>query len=105
MYTVHIWLKKKDGMSADEFRDHWLERHAPIARDGYGHLRGYRVHLVTGSPRGQEALYDGVAELAWDTRDDFENDMRSDAARAATEDLERFTDGFGLLYVEERRVK
>src|SRR5919108_3456604 len=59
MYTVHIWLKKKDGMSPEEFRDYWLEKHAPITRDGYEHLRSYKVHLVTGAPRGQDVLYDG----------------------------------------------
>jgi len=105
MYTVHIWLKKNDGMSAEEFRDYWLEKHVPIARDGYEHLRGYTVHLVTAAPRGQEVPYDGVAELAWDSRDDFAVDMKSDAARAGTEDLAKFTDGFGLLFVEQHQVK
>ena len=105
MYTVHIWLKKRDGMSAEEFRDYWLEKHAPIARDGYEHLRSYKVHLVMGGPRGQDVLYDGVAELAWDSREDFAADMKTDASRAGTEDLARFTEGFGLLFVEQHQVK
>ena len=63
MFTAHIWLKKKDDMSVDEFRDYWLEKHAPITRDGYENLLGYKVRLVTGAPKGQETLYDGVAEL------------------------------------------
>ena len=105
MYRVHIWLKKKDDMSIEEFRDHWLTRHAPVARDGYEGLRGYTVSLVTGAPRGQEPLYDGVAELTWDSRDDFAADMKSDAARAGTEDLQSFTDGFGLMFVERHEVK
>jgi uncharacterized protein (TIGR02118 family) len=105
MYTVHIWLKKKEGMSAEEFRDYWLEKHVPIARDGYANLRSYTVHLVTGAPRGQEILYDGVAELGWDSRDDFAADMKGDAAGASTDDLARFTDGFGLLFVEQHQVK
>jgi uncharacterized protein (TIGR02118 family) len=105
MYRAQIWLRKKQGWSADEFREHWLERHAPIARDGYQHLRSYVVNLVTGAPRGQEPIYHGVAELSWDNREDFAADMKSDAARAGTEDLDTFTDGFGMVFVEQHVVK
>ena len=47
MFRVHIWLKKKAGMSDEEFRDYWLQKHAPIARDGYEHLGGYVVNVAT----------------------------------------------------------
>lgn len=102
---VHIWLRKKEGMSVEEFRDHWVNTHAPIARDGYENLRGYLVNLVTRVPEGQEAPYDGVAELSWDSREGFSADMKSDAARRATEDLANFTSAFGLLFVERFDVK
>ena len=105
MYTVHIWVKRKQDMDPEAFRDHWLNRHAPIARDGYEHLKGYVVHLATGAPKGQEPLFDGVAELTWDSREDFGADMRSDAAKAGTEDLERFADSFGLTFTERHVVK
>ena len=105
MYTVNIWLRRKDGMPEDEFRRYWVETHAPIARDGYEFLRSYVVSFVTGAPRGQEAPYDGIAELSWDTREDFAADMKSDAARRGTEDLENFTSSFGLVFVEKQDVK
>ena len=104
MYKVHIWLRKREDMSAEEFREYWLTRHAPIARDGYERLRGYAVKVVTGAPRDQQAPYDGIAELSWDSREDFAADMRSEAARRGTEDLGRFTSGFGLVFVEEHTV-
>jgi len=103
--TAHIWLKKKDGMSVDEFRDHWLNTHAPIARDGYQHLRSYVVSLVTGAPGGAEPLYDGVAELTWDDREGFVADMRSEASKRGNEDLASFTEAFGMAYVESHTVK
>jgi uncharacterized protein (TIGR02118 family) len=102
---VHIWLRKKAGMSDEDFREYWLTTHAPIAGDGYQHLRGYMVHLVTRVPEGQERPYDGVAELTWDDRDGFKADMQSDVAARSTEDLKNFTDAFGLLFVEEHSVK
>ena len=102
---VHIWLRKKEGMSPEEFRDYWLTTHAPIARDGYEHLTGYDVSLVTRVPEGQEAPYDGIATLSWDDRDGFKADMGSETAATSTEDLKNFTDAFGLLFVEEHSVK
>lgn len=102
---VHIWLRKKAGMSDEDFREYWLTTHAPIAGDGYQHLRGYTVHLVTRVPEGQERLYDGVAELTWEDRDGFKADMQSDVAARSTEDLKNFTDAFGLLFVDEHSVK
>jgi uncharacterized protein (TIGR02118 family) len=105
MFKAHIWLKKKQGMSDEDFRGYWVEKHAPIARDGYEHLKGYVVNLATGAPKGQEAPFDGVAELTWDSRDDFVADMKSEAAQAGTEDLAAFTDGFGMYFVEQHVVK
>lgn len=102
---VHIWLRKKAGLSDEEFRDYWLEKHAPIARDGYEHLKGYTVALVTRVPEGQEAPYDGIATLEWDDRDGFKTDMGSETAKQSTEDLANFTSAFGLLFIEEHTVK
>jgi uncharacterized protein (TIGR02118 family) len=105
MVHAHIWLRKKDGMSGDEFRDYWLGKHAPIARDGYENLRGYVVDLVTRVPEGQESPYDGIAVLTWDDRDGFKADMGSETAKRSTDDLANFTSAFGLLFVEETVVK
>jgi uncharacterized protein (TIGR02118 family) len=105
MVRAHIWLRKKAGMSADEFREYWLEHHAPIAGDGYEHLKGYVVDLVTRVPEGQETPYDGVAVLTWDDRDGFKADMASQAAKRSTDDLATFTSAFGLLFVEQTVVK
>ena len=105
MVRVHIWLKKKDGVSAEEFTDYWLNQHAPISLDGYANLKGYVVSVVTRVPEGQQAPYDGVAELTWEDRDGFRADMASEAAKAGTEDLAAFTAGFGLLFVDQHVVK
>jgi uncharacterized protein (TIGR02118 family) len=105
MVRVHIWLRKKDGLSTDEFRDYWLTKHAPIAGQGYQHLKGYGVDLVTRVPEGQEAPYDGVAILTWEDRDGFKADLGSEVAKQSTEDLANFTSGFGLLFVEHSVVK
>ena len=105
MFKAHIWLKKQQGMSEEDFRAYWLEKHAVIARDGYEHLRSYVVNLATGAPKGQETPFDGVAEMTWDSREDFVADMKSEASQTSTEDLANFTDGFGLLFIDRHDVK
>ncbi len=105
MYRVHIWLRKKEGASAEEFARHWLDVHAPIARDGYEHLTGYVVNVVTGAGGDQEVPYDGVAQLTWDSREDFVADMKSEAAAAGAEDLKTFTGAMGLLFIDQHVVK
>src|SRR5947207_14250884 len=105
MVRVHIWLRKKEGMSADEFRDYWLSKHAPIARDGYEHLRGYEVELVTRVPECQQAPYDGVAVLTWDERDGLSADMKSASATRATDDMENCTSVVGLPFVQHALVR
>lgn len=102
---AHIWVRKKDGMSDEEFKDYWLTSHAPIAGEGYEHLTGYTVALVTRVPEGQEKPYDGVATLEWADRDGFKADMASDVAKESTDDLANFTSAFGLLFVEEHVVR
>jgi uncharacterized protein (TIGR02118 family) len=105
MVRAHIWLRKKDGMSPEDFKEYWLNNHAPIARDGYQNLLGYVVNLVTRVPEGQQAPYDGIAELTWDDRDGMKADFAGEAAKRGNEDLASFTDGFGLLFVEQIEVK
>jgi uncharacterized protein (TIGR02118 family) len=102
---VQIWARKSENMSDEEFGDYWITKHAPIARDGYANLQKYVVHLVTRVPGGRRAPYDGMAELKWEDRQGFKADMDSEANRRATEDLAAFTSEFGLVYVDEARIK
>lgn len=100
MVKVHIWVRRRDDMTPEAFREYWTNTHAPITRDGYQHLTSYAVDFVARVPEGQQAPYDGVATLTWDDRDGFRADMGSDAAARATKDLEGFAAEFGLLFVE-----
>ena len=105
MVRVHIWLRRREDLSEEDFRAYWVNKHAPIARDGYQFLTGYVVNAVTRVPQGQEQPYDGVAELTWEDREGFSADMKSEAAKRATDDLANFTSAGGLLFVEQTIVK
>ena len=58
-------------------------------------------YVATGAPKGQSLPYDGIAELRWDSREEFVADMKSEASQAGTEDLPNFTDAFGMVFVEQ----
>jgi len=105
MVRMHVWLRRKEGMSPEEFRDYWLNTHAAIARDGYAGLRGYEVNIVTRVAGDGEAPYDGLAILTWDSREDFKADMSSPAMQKSTDDLSNFTSGSGVLFVDSDIVK
>lgn len=104
MFVVEFWLKKKADWSEAEFREYWLTKHAPLARDGFTKLRGYKVNAVRRVAQG-EAAYDGTAELWWDSKEDFAADSGSDAGKQGVADLDNFTDAWTLVLVDQTVVK
>jgi len=105
MVRLHVWMKRKDGMTPAEFRDYWATRHAPIVRDGYAGLNSYELNVVTRTAGDTQAPYDGVAVLTWDSREDFAADMKSEAAKRAADDMVNFTSASGVLFVDTELVK
>ncbi len=104
MVRILVWARKKEEMSIEEFRAYWTGPHADLARRTYGHLIRYVIYPVTRAPRGQTALFDGLAALAWASREDFDADVRSPAAQAVNDDLAGFTAASGTLFVDEHVV-
>ncbi|HEU5303299.1 MAG TPA: EthD family reductase, partial [Gemmatimonadales bacterium] len=94
------WVRRRSGMSADDFRRYWLTMHAPLARASLPGLKEYRINLVTGTLEGAPFM-DGVAELYWDTRDAFVQDITSRAGRRVLDDLANFASEAGPLLAEE----
>jgi uncharacterized protein (TIGR02118 family) len=105
-------MKRRPGMSMGEFRDYYENHHAklgqammPLARR---YLRRY-VHPEPNPVTGEtiELPFDVVMELWWDSREDFENTMRSlgesDTFQAVKKDEEQLFDGhyIPLFTVEE----
>lgn len=101
---VHIWVRRKQDMSPEEFLDYFIGSHAELVKEEYKRLTAYSVDVATGTPPGQEAPYDAVAELTWATRDDFRADVKTGGERT-TEDMANFTEAWGLVFVDERAVK
>jgi uncharacterized protein (TIGR02118 family) len=100
-------LRRREGMTREEFQRYWREQHAPlvkrhadtlrIRRYVQTHSRDTDLDELLASPRGSEpSMYDGVAELWWDSLEDLVAAYSTEAGRAAgaelLEDEQRFID-------------
>lgn len=106
MIKITFCLRRKPGLSKEEFYDYWLNRHGPLVRAHQEALRMVRyvqlhaIDTVLSEPmrkvRNAPEPYDGVAELWWRSRDDLLASLDDPEARKAgrilVEDEAKFID-------------
>lgn len=106
MIKITFCLRRKPGLSPEEFYDYWLNKHGPLVRKHQKALRMARyvqVHAIeTKLTRGMQGArnapepYDGVAELWWESQAELEKSLDDPAAREAgrilLEDEAKFID-------------
>jgi len=100
-------IRRRPGMSREEFQRYWREEHAAlvsrhadelrIRRYVQTHARDTDLDEALAGTRGSEPrFYDGVAELWWDSMEDLIAASTSEAGQAAgrelVEDEQRFID-------------
>jgi len=96
-------VRRKDGMSREEFLAHWMGPHAEIVRQLPG-LRGLRFGVVE-SWTPADAGWDGVGELWFDSIEAADAAFASEPVRSLlTEDRASFLGGMQTCFVEERTV-
>lgn len=64
-------IRRKPGISREEFMRHYEEVHAPLALRVLTGLRKYVRNYVTGERLGGEADFDVVSEFWYDNEDDI----------------------------------
>ncbi len=102
LYKHSAFLVRKEGMSHEEFREYWENNHSPLAKDIEGVVRYQTVYPAD----PENAEFDGVAELYFETLEDLHEALGSSGSRdydptkeiaaKAREDVDNF------LAVEER---
>jgi len=113
-------LHRLPHLSRAEFQRYWREVHGPLVRRHASALRIRRyvqahtlddpLNAALQAGRGAQEAFDGVAELWWDSRADFEAATASAEGRAAglalLEDEQRFIDlsRSSLFVTEEQAV-
>ena len=80
-----IMLKRKDGISREDFGKWWLTQHKELAMKLPG-VRKYAVNLVNVEEGEAEPMYDGVAELWFDRKEDLLAAYDTDAGAAVARD-------------------
>lgn len=82
MLKAMILLKRNEAASFEQFKSWWLEQHAPLARQLPG-LRKAVFNLVEGDGHAE---FDGVSELWFDSRTDFDSAYQSETGKAVAAD-------------------
>lgn len=103
MIKLIALLKRKPGMTREDFAKRWVEEHTKISSKLPG-LRGYRINIATArQPEGidREPLYDGTAEMWWDSIEDMEASFNTELGKRAGDDGDSFTVVRQHVYTEE----
>lgn len=103
MIKLIALLKRKPGLSREEFAQRWLKEHIKLSAKMPG-LRGYRINIaIDHQPEGDgvEPIYDGTAELWWDNVEAMEAAFASDEGVTAGVDADQFADVRIHIYTEE----
>jgi uncharacterized protein (TIGR02118 family) len=77
LYKHSAFLVRKEGLTHEEFVDHWQTNHTPIAREIEGVVK-YDTVLPTNP---DESEFDGVAELYFDGLDALHDALGSEGSR------------------------
>jgi uncharacterized protein (TIGR02118 family) len=81
MFKAMVMLSRGDRQTQEEFVEWWTVEHAPLAKTLPG-LRRAVFNVVTDD--GSDV--DGIAELWFDSQEDFESAYRTDVGRAVAQD-------------------
>ena len=104
--VVKIMMKvyAKEGMSKDEFINHWLTKHAPLAKKKFGDkLKKYVINIVM-SADGEEPGYQGTAELWFENMKTLRKTMSSPAFEQVMAAAENFARKGTMVILEEHTI-
>jgi uncharacterized protein (TIGR02118 family) len=99
-------LKRKPHISKEEFKRRWLNDHTKLSTQIPG-CRGYRINIaVLQQPDGTniEPIYDGTAELWFDSIESMEAGFATDIGKRAGADADEFCDVRLHIYTEEFNI-
>jgi len=106
MVKVLTFLKRKAGMSVEDFQRYWLTRHPAVVVRLPGVRRYVQSHTLPSAYRKGEPVYDGIAEVWADDTDALRAMTRSPENAGVQADEANFIDRatMGILVTEERVI-
>lgn len=110
MVKSMVLLKRKPGLSVEEFRRHYETVHAPMAVELFPMMKRYVRNYVTGVPFATstgEPEFDCITEECFDDAEGFRawRDIAlGEAGRALRDDEKKFLDRTKIVYVVVEEV-
>lgn len=96
------FIRKREDLSFESFRAHWLGTHTQIARQLPG-LRRYTVNFIDRAQHPDSA-YDGFSELWFDSREALDRAFMPPTVNALAADIPRFIGELVRVIVDEQEV-
>jgi uncharacterized protein (TIGR02118 family) len=103
MIKLIALLKRKPGMTREDFKKRWLIEHTKLSSQLPGCLE-YRINIATEhqpEENGSDPLYDGTAELWWESIELMENSFATAIGIIAGDDADSFCEVRIHIYTEE----
>lgn len=101
-------LTRKDGITHEEFVEHWLEIHAPLAHAVPGIRRYVQSHITGTSSRRDipdiDIEVDGIAELWFEDAESYERAAASPEMKRLTDDGALFIGRIKTYLIQERQI-
>ncbi|MHB8669869.1 MAG: EthD domain-containing protein [Acidimicrobiales bacterium] len=109
MIKLICLVKRKPGMSPEEFHRYWRNEHGPLVastRSGRHALRYEQNHRALEDYERDPEGYDGATEQWFSSVEDFHDSLREDDYGLIAQDVERFLDTTQLVFLltEEAEV-
>ena len=92
MITVITVVRRKPGLSVEQFQAHWLKTHAPMVSRLPGVRRYVQCHTLLSGYGKRTPVCDGVAELSFDSADALCELSESSELAAVERDCTEFVD-------------
>lgn len=92
MFKVAVLLKRRPGLSVEEFQEYWRTRHGPLVARCPEVRRYVQSHALLQGYRKGELLFDGVSEVWFDSAEAFDAFRKGPAAEERSSDAANFLD-------------
>jgi len=83
MYKVMLFVKRKPGLTREQFRDRYESGHAPLAIQQLPHLRRYARNFILPVQGWEEPEFDCVTEFWFDDENGWKETSKAYAFGAA----------------------
>lgn len=98
MFKAIILLKRREDMSHEEFKNWWLVEHAPKA------AQLPKVRKIVFNLADDGGAFDGVSELWFDSRDDFDAAYATEIGKGVAADSMAHLAARERLFVTENDI-